>query len=124
MQDDLGILRIVLVPAVVEGLAAAGERHARYEPDLESSDNQPVRQDAVIVTSWLEADDHRLAEIAQGGDQAIMFRPIVQNAQATAPHCGAGFDKDLMAVLRDIDGYKRRLRQRKLLRGHGLMPPE
>ena len=68
MQDDLGILRIVLVPAVVEGLAGAGERHARYEPDLESGGNQPVRQDAVIVPSRLETDDHRLAEFAQGGD--------------------------------------------------------
>jgi hypothetical protein len=53
-----------------------------------------------------------------------VFRPIVQNAQSMAPHSSAGVNKDLMAVLGDIDGYKRRLRRRKLRRNHGLMPPE
>ena len=35
VQDHLGILRIVLVPAVVEGLASAGECHARDQSGLE-----------------------------------------------------------------------------------------
>ena len=49
---------------------------------------------AVVVAGGFEADDHRPTEIAQGSDQAIVFRPIVQNAQSTAPHSSAGVNKD------------------------------
>src|SRR6188472_1054116 len=37
VQDDLGVLRVVLVPAIVERLPGPGERQGRDKPDIEPS---------------------------------------------------------------------------------------
>src|SRR5262249_12904424 len=107
-------------PAVVQRLARAGEGHARDQSGLESRNNQAMRQAAVIVAGWLEADDHWLAEAGQGVDQAVVFCATVEHGQSTSAHARSRINENFMTVLGDVDAYKRRLRRRKLLRGHGL----
>lgn len=49
VQDDLGILRVVLVPAIVQGLARSGQSDGRDERQLETSSVEMVRQRSVVV---------------------------------------------------------------------------
>ena len=58
MQDYLCVLRIVLVPAIVDRLARPGERHGRDETRLESGIKQAPCNGAVVVAGCFEAGNH------------------------------------------------------------------
>ena len=79
-----------------------------------------MHQTAVIVPGRFEADDHRLAEAGQGGDQAVVLGASIEHGQPTSAHTRSRIDKDFMTVLGNVDGYERRLRRRILLSGHWL----
>jgi hypothetical protein len=42
-QDDLGIARIVLVPAIVQRFPSLGRRHRKYQPNVEAGLDQAPR---------------------------------------------------------------------------------
>jgi len=44
MQDHLSVLRVVLIPRVVHGLASAGQRQSRNQPQLEALAVEKIRQ--------------------------------------------------------------------------------
>ncbi len=54
VQDDLRVLRIVLVPAVVQGLPRSGERDRGDKLQVETGRPKSVHQGPVIVTCRLE----------------------------------------------------------------------
>ena len=58
VQDDLGVLRIVLIPAVVQGFACSRQRDGRDQLNLKTSRAKMKRQSSVIVASRLECDPH------------------------------------------------------------------
>ena len=58
MQDDLRILGIVLVPAVMQRLAGAGQRDRRDQLQIEASLSEVMRQGAMVVAGCLEPDPH------------------------------------------------------------------
>lgn len=57
VQDDLGILGVVLVPAVVQRLTRPGERDRRDEAQLEPRCQQPMCQRTMVIAHRLEPDD-------------------------------------------------------------------
>ena len=54
VQDDLGVFRIVLVPAVVQRLSRAGERDGRHELQIESRCSEGEHQRPVVVANCLK----------------------------------------------------------------------
>ena len=48
MQDDLGVLRIVLVPAVVQRLACPSQGNGGHQLEIKPSDTRMIPQHAVI----------------------------------------------------------------------------
>src|SRR3954452_24303080 len=110
--------RVVLVPAVVQSLSGARERHAGDEPHTEPGFDQTVCQNSVIVAGRLEADDDRLLHRLQRGDQLFVIGSGVQDRHAAPASSANSFDQDLVAVLGNIDCYERRLRRRRLPSGH------
>ena len=65
VQDDLRILRIILVPAVVQRLACAGEGDRGHQLQFEPGGPEMKRQHAVIVAGRLEPDPDRQAIFPQ-----------------------------------------------------------
>ena len=119
VQHDLGVLRVVLVPTVVQGLAGAGEPHGRDQAHGKARLEQAPGNRAVIVAGRLEPAGHRLTEIGQERDQAVVLGTGVEDAQP-ASSAGAGhLDEDLVAGLGHVDGYENAGRRRKLWSGHG-----
>jgi hypothetical protein len=73
VQDDLRILRIVLLPAVVQCLPCSGERDRGDKLQVETCRPQSLHQGSVIVTSRLEPDGDGHLETTQQRDQALII---------------------------------------------------
>ena len=54
MQDDLRILWVVFVPAVVQGLAGTGQCDRRHQLHIETGVHKPVSQSAVVIARSLK----------------------------------------------------------------------
>ena len=100
VEDDLRVLGVVLVPAIVQRLACSGERDRRDEAQLKPRRQQPVRQRAMVITRRLEPDDDGTTD----GSEPAAFRSL---------------DKDLLPVLGHIDGYQHGAGRRRGELGHG-----
>lgn len=57
VQDDLRVLGVVLVPAIVQRLARSCERDRRDEAQLEPCRQQPMCQRTMVITRRLEPND-------------------------------------------------------------------
>jgi hypothetical protein len=84
VQDDLGVLGVVLVPAVVQGLAGAGQGNRRDRPDVEAGLHQAPGKRAVVVAGRLETDGHRARQGLQLGHQPVVLGPGVGHRQPPA----------------------------------------
>lgn len=60
----------------------------------------------MVVAGGFKASNHRLTEVEQCGDEAIVFRPAVENDEAPPSLLSRKFDQDIVAVLGNIDGYQ------------------
>lgn len=49
VQDDLGVLRIILVPAVVQSLSRSRQTDGGHELEVEPGLSEMVSQDTVII---------------------------------------------------------------------------
>lgn len=58
MQNDLGVLGIVLVPAIVQGLSRPGQAHGRDQLQVEPGQAKMVSQGTVIIAGRLKPDPH------------------------------------------------------------------
>ncbi|QFT34343.1 hypothetical protein FIV00_27865 [Labrenzia sp. THAF82] len=56
VQNDLGVLRIVLVPTVVQSFAGSGQCNGGDEPQIEPDPAKMIRQRPVIVARGLKFD--------------------------------------------------------------------
>ncbi len=120
VQDDLRVLRVVLVPAVVEGLARTGERERGDQVDGEAGLEEPPGDRAMVVAGGLEGAGDGLAEAGQQRDEAVVLGARVGHAQAAPARLARDLDQDLVAGLGDVDGYEDAGRGRKLVAGgHG-----
>jgi len=81
-QDDLGILGVVLVPTVVQGLACSGQGDRGHQLQVEPSDAEMIHQHAMIITCGLEPDPNRQSVFPQDRNQANEIIPAVGDRQA------------------------------------------
>jgi hypothetical protein len=79
VQDDLRVLRIVLVPAIAKGLTCSRERDRGHKPKLKAGLEESIGKWPMIVAGGLKADNYRPADIAKPIDETIMLDSIVQN---------------------------------------------
>ena len=122
MQDDLGILRIVLVPAIGERLARPGEGERRDQSHLDTGFQQAMRQRPVVVTGRLEAGEDRTSILAERFDEPVVLSPRVEDGHPPAPLSSGLLDQNLVAVLCNVDCYQQGIVWRKLRGGHGRSP--
>ena len=62
MQNDLRVLRIVLVPRVVQGLSRAGDGDRRHQAEMKPGLPEDVGQRPMVVAGRLEGDLARQVE--------------------------------------------------------------
>jgi hypothetical protein len=99
VQDDLGVLGIVLVPAVVQGLARAGQGNRGDQPDVEAGLDQAPGERAVVVSGRLQADGDRALQGVELGDEPVVLDTGVGHRHPPAPPCIRDLDQDLVAQL-------------------------
>lgn len=104
MQDDLGVLRIILVPAVVQGLACPGEADRGDKLEFEPGLSEMMRQRPVIVAGRLEPDPNRHVVTDQRRGQAMEVFQRVHDRHAPTTLLAGDSDQDLVAVLGNVDG--------------------
>ena len=59
VEDDLGVLRIVLIPAVVQSFLRLRQTDGGHKLQLETVLSEMVRQDTVIIADRFKPDPHR-----------------------------------------------------------------
>ena len=119
VQDHLGILGVVFVPAVVQRLARAGQGDRRDQPNVEPRLYQAPGQGTVGVPGWFEADQDRAAESVQLGHQPVVLGAAVGDCQPPSAPGSRHLDQHVVAQLGDIDGDERCLCGCSFYLGHG-----
>ena len=119
VEDDLRVLGVVLVPAIVQRLACSGERDRRDEAQLKPRRQQPVRQRAMVITRRLEPDDDGTTDGSELLDEAVIVLLGRHDGHPPAPAAFRSLDKDLLPVLGHIDGYQHGAGRRRGELGHG-----
>ncbi len=77
VQDDLGVLGIILVLAVVQSLARSGQANGRDKLQVETGLAEMMSQSTVIIAGRLKTDPYRQF-IAGESDGHVRHRPPVQ----------------------------------------------
>lgn len=73
VQDDLRILGIILVPAVVESFTCPRKRDRGHEPQRNPSLKQAIGERPMIVAGCFEASHHRPTEGQQSINETVML---------------------------------------------------
>ena len=104
MQNDLRVLRIVLVPRVVQGLSRAGDGNRRHQAEMKPGLPEDVGQRPMVVAGRLERDLARQVEAAERRDEAVDLGLGVRDAQRTSL-AARQLQQHLMRQLRNVDRY-------------------
>ena len=123
VQHDLRVLGVVLVPAVVQSLACAGEGDRGDEAQFEPGLDQTPRERSVVVPGRLKADQDRALEACQRVDKPVVIGARVENGEPAPAACVRMLDEHLVAYLRNVDGYQNGPIGRSLVLGHGRRSP-
>ncbi len=119
VQDHLRVLRIILVPTVVQRFSGPSQGNRGDEAQRESRLEQAECERPVIVARRLEGSDHGPADLPQEIDEAIVLGAGVQHGQSSAAKLARRFNQDVVAQLRHIYGYQNSIWRRRLSVGHG-----
>src|SRR5688572_11472139 len=119
VQNDLRVLGVVLVPAVVKRLAGARERQRGDQAHLEAGLDEPPGDRAMIVAGRLEAAGHGLPQAEQELDEAVVLSAGVEQGEPSPAALAWDLEEDLVAGLGDIERYENAGMGRKLVGGHG-----
>jgi len=65
MQDDLGVLGVVLVPGIVEGIASSGYGYRGNQAKRKALGSKEMGQRTVIVAGGFESDAARIAAVGK-----------------------------------------------------------
>ena len=107
VQDHLGVLGIVLVPAVVQRLASAGE--SQHEINR-ASNPASARRHAIGGDSSRSPRSRRSPACHRPArcDQAVVLGASIEHGQPTSALMARCIDQNFIAVLGNVDGYERR----------------
>jgi hypothetical protein len=97
VQDNLRILGIVLVPAVVQSFPRTGQRNRGHQPECDAGFEQPEGQRSVVIARRLEAGDDWLAKAMQQVDEAIMLSLRVRHDEASSSHLARELNQYVVA---------------------------
>ncbi len=84
MQNDLRVLRVVLVPGVVQGLPCAGDSNGRNQAQTKARPPEDVGERPMVVAGRLERDLARRPERAEHADEPVDLCFGVSNPQTAA----------------------------------------
>jgi hypothetical protein len=73
VQDDPGVLRVVLVTALGERLAGPGEGERRDQAHLDTGFHQAMRQRPGVVPGRLQAGEDRTSILAERFNEAVVL---------------------------------------------------
>ena len=104
MQDDLGVLRVILVPAVVQGLPRPGQVDRGNQLQFEHRFPKMMRQVPVIVAGRLEPEPHGQTVFRENGGQALKVVERIRSRQSTAALLAGNANQHFMAVFGIVDG--------------------
>ena len=121
VQDHLGVLRIVLVPAVVKGLARPSQPDGGHELEIEPSLAKMMRQRSMIVAGRLEPDPHGQTVVRENGGQALKVVKRVRDGQSAAALLARNANQDLVAMFGNVDSNQQGRRDR-MGGGHSRSP--
>jgi hypothetical protein len=99
MQDDLGILRIVIVPAVVQCLPRAGQGDRRHQLQVKPCDTQMIHQHPMIVAGGFKTDAHWQAVFLQNRDQPREVVCAIGDREAPTAYLARDGNQHLVPVL-------------------------
>ena len=102
MQNNLGMLRIVFVPAVVQRLPRAGEGERGHQLQVESGDAQMIHQHPMIIASCLKTDPDRQAVFTQDRDEPHEVIRAVGDRQAPATRLARDGNQHLAPVFGNV----------------------
>jgi hypothetical protein len=102
MQNDLRVLRVVLVPRVVESLSCAGDGNRGHLAEMKSDVPEDVSQRPMVVAGRLEGDLARQIECAERRNEAVDLGLCVRDAHRT-PLAAGQFQQHLVGQLRNVD---------------------
>ena len=106
VQDDLRVLRIVLVPSVVQRLPRPGQADRRDQFRLEAGPGQVPGERAVVISRRLERDAHGSVVFKKQRGQAIEVGAGVEHRHSPTALPARHLDENLVAVLGDVDAYE------------------
>src|SRR4029079_13694018 len=104
MPNDLRVLRIVLIPRVVERLARARDGERRHEVQATPGLRQRVRHGSMVIAGRLKGDLTRVRRCAEYGDQTLEVRLGIRDPNDAALAVRK-LHQNLMCELCDIDSY-------------------
>ena len=114
MRHDLRILRVVLIPPIVQRLAGAGQANRRDQLGLEAGAGQMIGECAMVVavrqSLTLERNAHRMPVLLQRVRQPIEVGARVEDRQTSASRPARHRDEHFVAMLGDVDAYENGLR--------------
>src|SRR5215207_11135306 len=105
VEDDLRVLRVVLVPGVMQRLAGACHREAGGQSQLEALGAEEVSETAVVIGRWLEGDQALPTERAQVVGEPAELRELVADDHLLTAAVWQ-LDEDIVLELGDVDGYQ------------------
>lgn len=104
MQNDLSVLRVLLVPTVVQGLACPGEADGGHGLPIEPRLTEMTCQRPVRVAGRLEPDPNRKVIADACCRKALEVVQRVQDRHAATTRLLRHPDPHLVAVLGNVDG--------------------
>src|SRR4030095_9514817 len=102
LQDDSGVLRIVLVPRVEYRFPVARLRNRRDAHNLDAGERQPMRERAMIVARGLEAGADAAAQTLNEEQEAIEVLGCVGHLEPVALASGS-LDKEGVRVAAHVN---------------------
>ena len=103
VQQNRGVLRIILVPRVMNNLAISRSCNRRDQAHFKPFNPQPVRQCPMIISRCFESNPTRLRAAVQIADKSIVFLTTTCYAKLSSGPM-AGLNDCYVAILRDVDG--------------------
>ncbi len=122
VQDNLCILRIILVPAVVQRFAGPCEGHRRHQLQVEPGEAKMIHQHAMIVACGFKTDTHWQAVFSQDRDQPHEVISAVGYGEPPSARFARDSDQHLVPMFGNVDAYQNTGIRSMLNLGHGRSP--